>query len=55
MLSEIKLKSDNLRRKKLHQIPHKVAKQPTRGLPSFMSPKDSTNEIEQILKRKVDS
>ena len=54
LLSEIKHKSDNLRRKKLHQVPSKMMK-PQRGLPSFMSPKDSTSHIEEILKRKVDS
>ena len=54
MLSEIKHKSDNLRRKKLHQVPSKMLK-PTRGHPSFMQGRDSTSQIEEILKRKVDS
>jgi hypothetical protein len=54
LLSEIKQKSDNLRRRKLHQVPSKMMK-PQRGHPSFMSPKDSTSQIEEILKRKVDS
>lgn len=53
MLSEIKLRSENMRRRKLHQVPSKM-KKPVRGLPSFMSAKDSTEEIEDILRRKVD-
>jgi hypothetical protein len=52
LLNDIKLRSDNLRRKKLHQVPSKM-KKPVRGLPSFISPKDSAGEIEEILSRKV--
>jgi hypothetical protein len=54
LLNEIKHKSDNMRRKKLHQVPSKMMK-PIRGHPSFMQGKDSTSQIEDILKRKVDS
>jgi hypothetical protein len=54
MLSEIKHKSENLRRRKIHQVPSKMMK-PYRGNPSFMQSKDSSSQIEEILKRKVDT
>ena len=53
MLSEVKFRSDNMRRKKLHQKPQKQMK-PQVGQPSFMSSKDSLSDIEEILKKKVD-
>ncbi len=44
-----------MRKRKYHQ-PVPVTRQvPTRGLPSFMTARDSQTEIEQMLKLKVDS
>lgn len=54
LLSDIKLKSENMRKKKLNQAQMHEMPQPTSGHPSFTSPKDSQAELEQILKHKVD-
>ena len=55
LLSDIRLKTDIMRKRKYHQ-PVPVTRQvPTRGLPSFMSARNSQTEIEQMLKLKVDS
>jgi hypothetical protein len=53
MLSEIKHKSENMRRRKLHQAPTQKVP-PYRGQPSFMNKKEHSNEIENILKLRVD-
>lgn len=54
MLSEIKFKSENMRRKKLNQGPSSRVQPQAKGQPSFMSSKDAPTEIENILKLRVD-
>lgn len=53
MLSDIKLKSENMKRRKMHQPPAQRM-QPAKGQPSFIAARDSQTELEQILKLKVD-
>ena len=46
MLSDIKLKSENMRKKKMHQAQTTQKMMPAKGQPSFMTVKDSQIELE---------
>ncbi len=54
LLSDIKYKSEIMRKKKRNQDPSQKLK-PGKGQPSFMPARDNQEEIEHMLRLKVDS